>query len=779
MNAHSLKILEFNFVLEALARKTGTPYGRAEALAITPSTSPAVIAEQQAVTGEARKMLEAGIGLDFGNVQDIRPALGALAAEGAIIEPLELLQLGRHLEVARRIKSTMAMRKEDYPLLDGLASGFRAYKELEDRIARSIEPDGRVADRASDTLYHLRRDQEALRVRIYDKLESIMNASSGSIQESVVTIREGRYVIPVKSDAKSQVKGIVHDTSSSGATVFVEPLVSVELNNKMRQVILAEKREVERILQEFSKQILDEIEPIQLNLELISQFDLLVAKARLASEWQCSQALNTPGNYLKMTAARHPALEEPVPLDMELGDGKLTMVITGPNTGGKTVVLKTVGLLVLMNQSGMQIPAKDGSSLPVFDEVFADIGDEQSISQSLSTFSSHMRQIGNIVREAGKKSLVLLDEIGAGTEPSEGSSLAIAILSDLTDKGCLTLSTTHYGALKSFVQSREGMINAAMEFDRQALKPTYRLMMGLPGASYGLEIASRLGLPESIVAEARTRLDSKSIKLEELISDIEDTKRRMEQREREAADQLATAREMSREYESKLQGLKDELKELKLQAKQEARDILASARSASEMAVAGIKKEQASKDSIKQARSILADTESKLNLGSISRAGEEDDHLAIKEPLKMGQTVYVPSVQKEGEVVALPDSGGKVKVQVGGIRMTLKLNQLRSLERGKEAKAGSIKTSLEEERHFNSELHLLGMRAEESLELVDRYLDEAVMLGINSVRIVHGKGTGVLRQVVKEALTKDVRVKSFRLGEWNEGQDGVTVVELK
>jgi len=412
MNAHSLKILEFNFVLEALTRKTGTPYGRAEALVITPSTSPAVIAEQQAVTAEARRMLEAGIGLDFGNVQDIRPALGALAAEGAIIEPLELLQLGRHLEVARRIKSTISLRKEDYPLLDALASGFRAYKVLEDRITRSIEPDGRVADRASDTLYHLRRDQEALRVRIYDKLESIMNASSGSIQESVVTIREGRYVIPVKSDAKSQVKGIVHDTSSSGATVFVEPLVSVELNNKMRQVILAEKREVERILQEFSKEILDEIEPIQQNLELISQFDLIIAKARLASEWQCSQALRSQGNYLKVAAARHPALESPVPLDMELGDGKLTMVITGPNTGGKTVVLKTVGLLVLMNQSGLQVPAAEGSALPVFDEVFADIGDEQSISQSLSTFSSHMRQIGNIVREAGERSLVLLDEIG-------------------------------------------------------------------------------------------------------------------------------------------------------------------------------------------------------------------------------------------------------------------------------------------------------------------------------------------------------------------------------
>jgi len=779
MNSHSLKILEFSFVLEALARKTGTPYGRAEALAIIPSNSPAVIADEQAVTGEARRMLEAGIGLDFGNVQDIRPALGALAAEGAIIEPLELLQLGRHLEVARRIKSTMNARKDDYPLLQDLATGFRAFKELEDRIAKSIEPDGRVADRASDTLYHLRREQEALRVRIYDKLESIMSASSGSIQESVVTMREGRYVIPVKSDAKAQVKGIVHDTSSSGATVFVEPLVSVELNNKMRQVILAEKREVERILQEFSKEVLDEIEPIQTNLELITRFDLLMAKARLALDWNCSEALTTQGGYMKLASARHPALENPVPLDMELGDGKNTMVITGPNTGGKTVVLKTVGLLVLMNQSGLQIPARDGSALPVFDDVFADIGDEQSISQSLSTFSSHIRQIGNIVREAGAKSLVLLDEIGAGTEPSEGSSLAIAILSDLTSKGCMTLSTTHYGALKSFVQSREGMINAAMEFDRQALKPTYRLMMGLPGASYGLEIASRLGLPEGIVAEARSKLDSKTIKLEELIADIEDTKRRMEQREREASDQLSAAREMSREYESKLQGLKDELKELKQQAKQEAKDILASARSASEMAVAAIRKEQASKDSIKQARNILAETESRFDLGSIPPAGEKDDHQAIKEPLKVGQTVFVPSVQKEGEVISLPDSGGKVKVQVGGIRMTLKLAQLRSPERGPEERAGSVRTSLEEERHFNSELHLLGMRAEESLDLLDRYLDEAVMLGINSVRVVHGKGTGVLRQVVKEALAKDARVKSFRLGEWNEGQDGVTVVELK
>jgi DNA mismatch repair protein MutS2 len=779
VNAHSLKILEFDFVLENLARRAATPYGKAGARAVLPSNSPAVIADDQAITGEARRMLEAGVGLDLGNLQDIRPALGALSAEGYIIEPLDLLQLGRHLETARRIKTTLHARRDDYPLLEDLASGLRAYRELEDRITKSIEPDGRVADRASDALFHLRREQEALRVRIYDKLESIMSASSGSIQESVVTMREGRYVIPVRADAKGQVKGIVHDSSSSGATVFMEPLASVELNNKMRQVVLAEKREVERILQEFSREVLKEIEPIHLNLELIARFDLLLAKARLAIDWNCSGALASRGRYLKLEAARHPALEDPVPLDIELGDGRNTMVITGPNTGGKTVVLKTVGLLALMNQAGLQIPAREGSSLPVFDDIFADIGDEQSISQSLSTFSSHISQIGGIVREAGEKSLVLLDEIGAGTEPSEGSALAIAILSHLNDQGCLTLSTTHYGALKSFVQGREGMINSAMEFDRQALKPTYRLNIGLPGASYGLEIASRLGLPEGIVTEARSRLDSKSIRLEELISEIEDTKRRMEQREREASDQLTMVREMSQEYQARLQGLKEELKELKQQAKQEAKDILAGARSASEMAVAAIRKEQASKESIKQARGILAEAEAKFGLTGQPEPRPGDDHRAIEGPLKIGQTVFVPSVQKEGEVVALPDSGGKVKVQVGGIRMTVKLDQLRSLERDIGQKAGLVKTVLEEERHFNSELHLLGRRAEESLELLDRYLDEAVLLGVGSVRIVHGKGGGVLRQVVKEALAKDSRVKSYRLGQWNEGQDGVTVVELK
>ncbi|MDI6740021.1 MAG: endonuclease MutS2 [Candidatus Edwardsbacteria bacterium] len=781
MNAHSLKLLEFDLVRRALSARAATPYGKELAAALLPSTSAEVVAENQELTAEAKKLLESGVRLELGVEKEIRSALELLRDQGALLEPLTLLSLSRHLFVARRAKSAITIRKDDYYRLARLANGLTTYKELEERIDKSIEPDGKIADRASSELFRVRKEQDMTRGRIRDKLDAMIGEHASSLQESIVTMREGRYVVPVRSEAKAKLKGIVHDTSASGATVFVEPLATVELNNKLRELQSAEAHEIERILQAFSTEAQEHCEAILINIGLIAQFDLLFAQAQLALDWQSVRPVLCATRYLKLVQARHPALADPVPLDIEFGDGKSALVITGPNTGGKTVVLKTVGLLAAMHQSGLQIPAGDGSALPLFDDIYADIGDEQSIAQSLSTFSSHVKQIASIIAAVTKNSLVLLDEIGVGTEPAEGSALAIAVLSDLAERGPLTLSTTHYGALKAFVHEHPAMRNAAMEFDRASLSPTYRLHLGVPGSSYGIEIASRLGIPERIVSNARARIDSKSVELESLLAQMEQARRDLERKQREAADKLDRAERIKAEYEEKVKGLKDELKSLKAQAESEAAEIIHKARSAAELAVAHIKKEQASKQSIREARELLKNAEfrrqnsEETESSKVERGTFDPDY-----QFALGEKVFVPGINKEGAVEVLPDGGGKLKVQVGGVRLALKRADLRMLgprayERSNDKTLG---VSTEGEESFPLELHLLGYRADEALEKLDQYLDQAVLLGMGQVRIVHGKGTGVLRKVVKESLAKDKRVKSYRLGNWDEGQDGVTIAEL-
>ena len=775
MNQHSLQVLEFDLVRKHLASRCGTPYGAEEAQGLSPSSSAEVVGEEQALTAEARRLLESGVGFEFSAIKDIRPALEALSSQGAFLEPLSLLALHGHLRLARLIRTGLEMRRDGFPLLFQTVEGIRTFKELEEQIERSIEPEGRVADRASPALARIRREQENARERIHRKLEDIIAGSAAELQEPLVTMREGRYVVPVRMEARARFKGIVHDTSASGATAFVEPLPTVELNNQLRQLRLDEQREVERILRELSARALAELEPIRTDLAVIARLDLVLARGLLAAAWGCAAALPSISHYIKLVQARHPALERPVPLDLELGDGRTTAAITGPNTGGKTVVLKTVGLLALMNQAGLQVPAGEGSSLPCFDDVYADIGDEQSIAQSLSTFSSHLTRIVQVLGAATGRSLVLLDEVGAGTEPGEGAALAMAVLAELTGRGALVLATTHYGALKAFVQSREAMTNAAMEFDREALRPTYRLQMGLPGASFGLEIAARLGLPERLVHEARGHLDARAVQLEDLIGHIETVKRELEEQRDQAQHMSQQAEARTVEYREKLKAWKAEEQQLRQQAAREAEDLLGQARSAAEQAVALIKTEQASKGSIKQSRQILAEARERLEAAA-PKAEALVPVASQALELSVGQEVYLPMTKNQATVVELPDKGGKLKVQAGSVRMTVRRDQVQPLATKDQAQTLA---SYGQERSFPPELHLLGMRADEALEALDRYLDEAVVIGMGQVRIVHGKGTGALRKVVKEALSKDSRVKAFRLGQWNEGQDGVTVAELK
>ncbi len=781
MNQHSLKILDFDLVRQALARRCGTPYAREQALGLVPSFQEDQVCRQQELTSEARDLAEAGVGFEYSALGDMRPALEALR-QGAILEPSDLMNLGRHLRLARLIRTGLELRQDRCPRLWEIAQSLVPDRSLEGDIERSFEPDGSVSDRASTQLQRIRREKETARDRVLRELEEIMAGSGPALQEPLVTIRQGRYVLPVKAEARSKFKGIVHDTSASGATSFIEPLATVDLNNRLRQLEIEEQHEIERILRSFSVRVLAAAEGLGNNIETIATLDLVAARAQLSLDWKSTRPVLSKGGSLKLVKARHPAIEEPVPLDIELGDGRQAMVITGPNTGGKTVALKTVGLMALMHQSGLFLPAEEGTALPIFDGVFADIGDEQSIAQSLSTFSSHLSHIVEILEQATSCSLVLLDELGVGTEPGEGAALAMAVLEELEGRGCMVLATTHYAALKAFAQERPGMVNAAMQFDRERLCPTFRLEIGLPGASFGLEMAQRIGLMPQIVARARERLEAKAVSLENLISHVERIKQDLEQQRLLAQEQVQRAQELSQDYQKKLDLWKEKERELLQEARQRIEGILSQARRASEQAVALVRAEQASKESIKKARQMIAQvSEEAAALAEPLEAATDSQKIE----LSLGQEVFLPMANGQAIVVSLPDASGRLKVQMGSVRMTVRRDQVQALGPrpgpGTEGRDAGRETTVGYEplSSFPPELHLLGMRADEALEKLDRYLDEAVFLGVGRVRIVHGKGTGALRQAVKEALSRDSRIKSFRLGQWDEGQDGVTVAELK
>lgn len=820
ITSQTLNTLEFPKVLAQLARHTSFSASRELALAIEPSTDSYEVQRRLRRTGEARRLLDELPDTSIGGARDIRAAVG-LAQRGGTLDAPVFLEIGATLASTRRLRSSLLrLDAEAFVLLRELADGLPALPAIEDRIARTVGDDGGVLDSASPALGRLRAEIRVAFARLQDKLQSMISSSiSDSLQEAIITVREGRYVLPVKAAARRNVRGLVHDQSASGATLYIEPLVVVELNNRWRELQIAEQREIDRILGELSGVVGAESAAITTGVDALADLDLALAMARYALLLRCVEPqivshTAAEGPLLAFREARHPLLDQQkvVPTTMRLGGEFRLLLITGPNTGGKTVALKTTGLLVLMAQAGMHIPASEPSQLPIFGQVFADIGDEQSIEQSLSTFSSHMTNIIRILRTLDgayfaddepsrlravapgdwrpldplhaddQPALVLLDELGAGTDPVEGAALARAIVERLLDRGALGVATTHYAELKAFAYATDGVANGSVEFNVETLAPTYRLSIGLPGRSNALAIAQRLGLDPELVDRARSTMAREDAQVEDLLAGIY-TERTA------AADELQAAAQARHEADQ----LRNDLARER-QAFHEARDAEYQAAQAQLDAEFGEVRAQLRRlrddfQSVSINRQWLEEAEKRM--GEVrERTPQRTAAPAAAIPaqpqqprqLRAGDKVHVRSVGLMGEIIAVDDDEGMADVQVGGFRVRADLRELRREKDGPaapaaERRASSDRPSLPPPSDVSMSIDMRGWRAGEVADKLDRYLNDAFLAGLPAVRIIHGKGTGALRQVVRDVLGKHKLVTSFDAG-GKDGGEGVTVAKL-
>ena len=714
---------------------------------------------------------------------------------GGILAPDELLEIRDTLKTARQIRNTLIdsshAGKDNYSELFSLRETVEAIipqKNIEDEVSRSISEDGSIDDRASAELTRLRRVKNTSQQKIKDSLDGILRNANYQkmLQDQIITTRSDRYVVPIKLEYSSAFPGIVHDQSASGATVFIEPMNVVQLGNELRETMLKENREIQRILQQLTALIAVKVTEIAVLYEALAKLDFILAKARLSEDMEAGSPVVVNEQEVKLIRARHPLLTDPVvPISVELGKGYRFLVITGPNTGGKTVTLKTIGLMAVMMQAGLHIPAESDSRLGIFNQVFVDIGDEQSVEQSLSTFSGHMTNIVNVMEEADDKSLVLFDELGAGTDPAEGAALAMAILAELLERGSCGIATTHYGALKSFAYNTDGIENASVEFDPETLKPTYRLLTGIPGRSNALSIAQRLGLSTSILDKARSYISDREMKESDLLENLEDTQREIELQKQRLEEEKLEAENKVAELKRKNKELAEKYEEIVLKAKDEAVEIVRSVRAEAEIIIREIKEAQKKERkeqeaATEKARQSLKRLSDNIYQGDLTRKqkGEPKPHRV--EP---GQMVYIPDLRQKGEVLQKPDNNNEVLIQAGILKVNIPLSQIRFIDetRKPEHFAKTIKGSLGlgKAATLRSEIDLRGKLVEEAGEVLDKYLDDAVITGINQVSVIHGKGTGALRAGIHQFLTRHPHVARYRLGEFGEGDSGVTIVELK
>lgn len=787
LNEKIFKTMEYRKIIDQLIKYTQTPMGKEAADRLVPVSDLEEVKLLLQGTEEAFTVDRLKGAPSFGGIVDMTPAVKR-ARIGGTLNPHELLGVATTLEGARRIKRYLASMHEEHPaqLLHALSENISEQKPLEDAIKRCIDDSAEVLDSASAELAQIRRELRGGEVRIREKLEAMIRSSNVSkmLQDQLITIRGDRFVIPVKAEYRAHFGGIVHDQSGSGATLFIEPESIVAMNNKLRETRLREEREIEVILQKLTALTGDQAELLLYDSDVVGQLDFLFGKARLAREMKAVLPRMNDRGFMKLRKGRHPLIDrdQVVPIDVELGNQYSTIIVTGPNTGGKTVTLKTIGLLSLMAMSGLFVPAEEGSQLCVFDAIYADIGDEQSIEQSLSTFSSHMTNIISILKQMTPKSLVLLDEVGAGTDPAEGSALAIAILEHIHSFGSRMIATTHYSELKAYAYERKGVINASMEFDVNTLSPTYRLLVGVPGRSNAFAIAERLGLPSQILDYARGEVTEEDQRVEHMIASLEENRTAAEQ-ERESAEKLRKDLENLRSrHEAELEKLEQQKDRRLEKAEDEARAIIAKAKAEAEKIIDDLRRiAQEEGAAVKEHKLIAA--RKQLEEAEPAQRKKAAVRKAGKQPRQIGpgDEVMVYSLNQKGHVVEL--AGAKeALVQLGIMKMKVSLDDLELLAASPAPKpvqkvAPNVKRTRDD--NTRSELDLRGANLEEALIEVDRFIDEAYLANLGQVYIIHGKGTGILRTGISEYLRKHKHIKSYRLGNYGEGGTGVTVAELK
>ncbi len=792
MNAKVLRVLEYDKVIRMLEDKASSAPGRELCRSLTPMTDLNDIEAAHEETAAALARLFSRGSINFGNNRPLGMSLKSLEIGSALSAP-ELLGIAGLLENAARAKNYGRQQKED-EATDCLTEDFNFLEPLtplSSEIRRCILSEEEIADDASANLKRIRRSMVTVGERIHSQLNGMVNGSARSwLQDSVITMRDGRYCIPVKSEYKNQVPGMVHDQSSSGSTFFIEPAAVVNLNNQLRELEIEEQKEIAVILAGLSAQAAEHAAEIAENMRILTRLDFIFARAGLAMDLNATRPVFNPDHQIRIRQGRHPLLDKKkvVPIDVELGRDFDLLIITGPNTGGKTVSLKTVGLLTLMGQSGLHIPALDRSELSVFTEVFADIGDEQSIEQSLSTFSSHMTSIVSILAHADAGSLCLFDELGAGTDPTEGAALAIAILNFLHDRGIRTMATTHYSELKIYALSTPFVENACCEFDVETLRPTYRLLLGIPGKSNAFAISRKLGLSDEIIEAAKEQIDEQDVNFEDVISDLEASRVTIEREQREIEaykKEVETLKKRLQEKNEKIDQAKDRILR---EANEKAREILQDAKNVADESIRVFQKAgpgASMKDLEKTREKLRGKIDEKNSRLSIQNREKEAPKAQLKpEQLKKGDLVKVVSMGLKGTVSSLPDAKGNLFVQCGILRTNVNIRDLVRMEEPSVTapnmkRTGAGKLRMSKSISISPEINLLGKTVDEAIPLLDKYLDDAYLAHLKSVRVVHGKGTGALRNAVQQHLKRVKYIRSYRLGEYGEGDAGVTIVEFK
>ena len=788
MDARSLNLLEFPQVRDRLAEKASFPPSRRLAGELEPSNEPVVVARTLDETDQTRALLMERPGVGVGAAHDIGPAIER-AARGGRLDPAQFLELADTLDAAARLQTSLSDDRR--PLLHALAREIHPLPALRSTLARSFDPVGELLDTASPRLGGLRAAVRVAYDRLRRRLEALVGSElGGALQDPIITLRNGRYVVPVKSEARSKVKGIVHDASGSGQTLFIEPLVAVELGNAWREAQLAAQAEIERILDELSTLVAANATELRETLAALARFDFWAAKAQLAAELDGVRAETTDRPEVILLGARHPGLTgRVVPIDIRIGDGYTALVVTGPNTGGKTVTLRTLGLLALMHQAGLHVPAETGSRLPVFRDVFADIGDEQSIAQSLSTFSGHLRSITRIVEAAGPGTLVLLDELGAGTDPTEGSALAQALLDHFIKAGALVAATTHYAELKAYAHTTGGARNASVEFDLETLSPTYRLTIGLPGGSQAFAIAARLGLDPAIVADARSRLSENQRAFEETLARIRITE-----------DETSEALDRARAAELRAAEALRQADEERRRARTEREDLVRAAREEGERLVDDLRGEVSETRRALERETVTVPVldaavgRAEGRLAELPAAADAPEEPLPPPPVKrdwqLGERARSRNGGWEGRIAALERGGRRVTLEAGGMRVTVPVEDLEPSSPGWSGRPGDGgdenddgrstigSIGLERARSVASSLDLRGARVDEALEALRRYIDDAALAGLEKVLIIHGLGTGALRDAVRSEAASHPLVSAVRPGERGEGGDGASIISL-